>query len=117
MRRVPGRLLGVLEQKLCDWNLIWRNLVNNDSSLRTFCIPTSSLSSALPVRCWDAPDLWLRFTKIVVFSLQVEYSRSGSRMWASQRAASNFTEIRNLLVSAQYTVRVSQYPLQSPAQP
>ncbi|KAM5310926.1 sortilin-related receptor isoform 1-T6 [Glossophaga mutica] len=37
----------------------------------------------------------------------VEYSRSGSRMWASQRAASNFTEIENLLVNAQYTVRVA----------
>lgn len=28
-------------------------------------------------------------------------------MWASQRAASNFTEIENLLVNTQYTVRVS----------
>lgn len=28
-------------------------------------------------------------------------------MWASQRAAGNFTEIKNLLVGAQYTVRVS----------
>lgn len=28
-------------------------------------------------------------------------------MWASQRALSNFTEIRNLLVNTQYTVRVS----------
>ncbi|XP_059532749.1 sortilin-related receptor [Myotis daubentonii] len=37
----------------------------------------------------------------------VEYSRSGSRTWASQRAASNATEIRNLLVGAQYTVRVA----------
>ncbi|KAF3823676.1 hypothetical protein GH733_007144 [Mirounga leonina] len=37
----------------------------------------------------------------------VEYSRSGSKMWASQRAASNFTEIKNLLVNAPYTVRVA----------
>lgn len=28
-------------------------------------------------------------------------------MWASQRAVSNFTEIKNLLVNAPYTVRVS----------
>lgn len=31
-------------------------------------------------------------------------------MWASQRAASNFTEIKNLLVNAPYTVRVSVSP-------
>uniref|UniRef100_A0A8C0ST04 Sortilin-related receptor n=1 Tax=Canis lupus familiaris TaxID=9615 RepID=A0A8C0ST04_CANLF len=37
----------------------------------------------------------------------VEYSRSGSKMWASQRAVSNFTEIKNLLVNAPYTVRVA----------
>uniref|UniRef100_A0ABI7ZXI1 Sortilin-related receptor n=1 Tax=Felis catus TaxID=9685 RepID=A0ABI7ZXI1_FELCA len=37
----------------------------------------------------------------------VEYSRNASRMWASQRAASNFTEIKNLLVNTPYTVRVA----------
>lgn len=43
------------------------------------------------------------------FSLQVEYSRSGSKMWASQRATSNSTEIKNLLLNALYTIRVSVY--------
>nr|XP_021517328.1 sortilin-related receptor [Meriones unguiculatus] len=37
----------------------------------------------------------------------VEYSRSGSKMWASQRAASNFTEIKSLLLNALYTIRVA----------
>ncbi|XP_049476827.1 sortilin-related receptor [Panthera uncia] len=37
----------------------------------------------------------------------VEYSRNASRMWASQRATSNFTEIKNLLVNTPYTVRVA----------
>lgn len=37
----------------------------------------------------------------------VEYSRSGSKMWASQRAASNSTEIKNLLLNALYTIRVA----------
>uniref|UniRef100_A0A8D2BEA9 Sortilin-related receptor n=1 Tax=Sus scrofa TaxID=9823 RepID=A0A8D2BEA9_PIG len=37
----------------------------------------------------------------------VEYSRSGSKMWASQRSAGNSTEIRNLLLNAPYTVRVA----------
>ncbi|XP_025784663.1 sortilin-related receptor [Puma concolor] len=37
----------------------------------------------------------------------VEYSRNASRMWASQRAASNVTEIKNLLVNTPYTVRVA----------
>lgn len=35
-------------------------------------------------------------------------------MWASQRAASNFTEIKNLQVNAPYTVRVSVSPRLSP---
>nr|KAF6404156.1 sortilin related receptor 1 [Molossus molossus] len=37
----------------------------------------------------------------------VEYSRSGSRVWASQTAASNSTEIQGLLAHTQYTVRVA----------
>ncbi|XP_004389058.1 sortilin-related receptor isoform X1 [Trichechus manatus latirostris] len=37
----------------------------------------------------------------------VEYSRNGSKTWTSQRAASNFTEIKDLLTSALYTVRVA----------
>uniref|UniRef100_A0A5F9DAM4 Sortilin-related receptor n=1 Tax=Oryctolagus cuniculus TaxID=9986 RepID=A0A5F9DAM4_RABIT len=37
----------------------------------------------------------------------VEYSRSGSKVWTSERAASNFTEIKNLLVNTLYTVRVA----------
>lgn len=34
-------------------------------------------------------------------------------MWASQRAASNSTEIKNLLLNALYTIRVSVYILSS----
>lgn len=34
-------------------------------------------------------------------------------MWASQRAASNSTEIKNLLLNALYTVRVSVCTLSS----
>lgn len=40
---------------------------------------------------------------------QVEYSRVGSKVWASQRASSNTTEIKDLLVDTQYTVRVSAF--------
>ncbi|KAM9036200.1 sortilin-related receptor [Sarcophilus harrisii] len=37
----------------------------------------------------------------------VEYGRSGTKMWASQRAPSNYTEIKNLLVNTLYTLRVA----------
>lgn len=37
----------------------------------------------------------------------VEHSRSGSRVWASQRSAGNFTEIGDLQLNTQYSVRVA----------
>ncbi|XP_043847881.1 sortilin-related receptor [Dromiciops gliroides] len=37
----------------------------------------------------------------------VEYGRSGTKMWASQRAPSNYTEIKNLLINTLYTLRVA----------
>ena len=105
-----GRWPGLLEQNhvLCDADSPY-----NHPSAGTLCIPPSPLSSCLFVRCYDAQTFgtcsWYSiFIFIFLFlSLQVEYSRSGSKMWASQRALTNFTEIRNLLVNTQYMVRVS----------
>ena len=83
----------------------------NHPSAGTLCIPPSPLSLCLFVRCYDAQTFgtcsWYSIFIFIFLSLQVEYSRSGSKMWASQRALSNFTEIKNLLVNTQYTVRVS----------
>ncbi|XP_036268500.1 sortilin-related receptor isoform X1 [Pipistrellus kuhlii] len=55
------------------------------------------------VGCWAPPA----HSQGLVREYIVEYSRSGSRTWASQRATSNATEIRNVLVGTQYTVRVA----------
>ena len=104
-----GRLPGLVEQRhaLCDKGVVCCRLVNNHPSSGAFGISPSPLSACLLARCRDAQTFG--YLSIVSFfsSLQVEYSRSGSKMWASQRALSNLTEIRDLLVNAQYTVRVS----------